>query len=47
VVAVALAATVLHEHLPSGSGTRAAALVGAALAVAGVVVLSRRDTRLP
>lgn len=47
VVAVVLAATVLHEHLPSGGATRAAALLGAALAVAGVLVLAREDTEPP
>lgn len=42
-VAVALAATVLHEHLPTGTTTRALAAVGALLAVAGVLALCRDD----
>ena len=47
VVAVALAVAVLHERLPSSAGTRTAALTGAAVAVAGVLVLSReRDADL-
>ncbi len=41
VVAVLLAVTVLHEHLPSGGADRAAAGVGALLAVGGVVALTR------
>ena len=43
VVAVVLAVTVLHERLPSGSAHRVAALVGALLAVAGVVALTREE----
>lgn len=43
VVAVLLAVTVLHEHLPSGAADRVAAIVGALLAVAGVVALTRED----
>jgi drug/metabolite transporter (DMT)-like permease len=40
-VAVLLAVTVLHEHLPVAPGPVTAAVVGAAAAVAGVLVLSR------
>lgn len=43
VVAVLLAVTVLHERLPSGAADRAAAVVGALLAVAGVVALTREE----
>ena len=43
VVAVLLAVTVLHERLPSGAADRAAAIVGALLAVAGVVALTRDE----
>jgi hypothetical protein len=41
VVAVVLAAAVLHERLPTAPGPVAAALAGGALAVAGVLVLAR------
>jgi len=41
VVAVLLAVTVLHEALPGSRPDRAAALVGALLAVAGVIALTR------
>jgi drug/metabolite transporter (DMT)-like permease len=40
-VAVVLAATVLHETLPTGAGARAAALSGALLALVGVLALCR------
>ena len=43
VVAVLLAVTVLHERLPSGAADRVAAVVGALLAVAGVVALTREE----
>lgn len=46
VVAVLLAVTVLHERLPSGGADRVAAVVGALLAVAGVVALTR-ETPVP
>ena len=41
-VAVTLAVTVLHEHLPGGAGDRAAAIAGALLAVVGVLALTHR-----
>jgi len=40
-VAVALAAWVLHEQLPSGAGNRMAVVVGALLAAAGVLQICR------
>ncbi|MGB8652409.1 MAG: DMT family transporter [Mycobacteriales bacterium] len=43
VVAVALAAAVLHERLPTSAVDRVAACAGAALAVAGVLTLCRED----
>ncbi len=43
VVAVLLAVTVLHERLPSDAADRVAAIVGALLAVAGVIALTRED----
>jgi drug/metabolite transporter (DMT)-like permease len=43
VVAVGLAAAVLHERLPTSASTRAAALGGAALAVTGVLALCREQ----
>lgn len=42
VVAVVLAAVVLHEHLPSSAGSQVAAVSGALLAVAGVLALCRK-----
>ncbi|MDX6267319.1 MAG: hypothetical protein QOD70_2059 [Frankiales bacterium] len=42
VVAVVLASTVLHDALPTSGPVVAAAVVGAGLVVAGVLVLSRR-----
>lgn len=41
VVAVLLAATVLHEQLPTSGGALVAAVAGAGLAVSGVLVLTR------
>ena len=41
IVAVVLAATVLHQTVATGFWLRAAALIGAAVAVLGVVVLAR------
>jgi drug/metabolite transporter (DMT)-like permease len=46
-VAVALAGLVLRERLPTGAGTRAVAVTGAVLAVAGVVALCRDSDDLP
>lgn len=47
VVAVVLAVAVLKETLPTGSGPRLAAVVGAVLAFAGVLALSRDDSDVP
>jgi drug/metabolite transporter (DMT)-like permease len=47
VVAVALAAAVLHERLPASAGARVAALAGALLALAGVIALCRPEERRP
>jgi hypothetical protein len=43
VVSVVLAATVLHESLPSTAGPRTAAIAGSLLAMAGVLALCRPE----
>jgi drug/metabolite transporter (DMT)-like permease len=46
-VATVLAVAVLHDHLPHSAASVAAAALGAALSIAGVLVLSRSAERLP